>query len=73
MRFTEEYERLQDRDTYEWMKYKVAAEVGGPEERAAYQLYEKTKIEEVGEVKWRLWSQKLVDDPALARLRIEGN
>ena len=36
LRFTEEYEKLQDRDTYEWMKYKVAAEVGGSEERAAF-------------------------------------
>ena len=65
LRFTEEYERLQDHDTYEWMKYKVAAEVGGSEERAAFQLYEKTKIEEVGEVKYRLFSQKIVDDPVL--------
>ena len=27
--FTEQYEKLQDRETYEYMKYKVAAEVGG--------------------------------------------
>ena len=32
LRFTQEYERLQDPATYEWMKYKVAAEVGGPAE-----------------------------------------
>ena len=36
LRFTEEYEKLQDADTYEWMKYKVAAEVGGSEERAEF-------------------------------------
>ena len=65
LRFTEEYERLQDHDTYEWMKYKVAAEVGGAEERAAFQLYEKTKIEDIGELKYRLFSQKIVDDPIL--------
>lgn len=29
--FTEDYERMQDKDMYEWMKYKVAAEVGGEE------------------------------------------
>ena len=30
LRFTDDYEGLQDKTTYEWMKYKVAAEVGGP-------------------------------------------
>ena len=44
LKFTEEYEKLQDPITYEWMKYKVAAEVGGPEEQAAFELYEKVKI-----------------------------
>ena len=39
LRFTEEYEKIQDRDTYEFMKYKVAAEVGGPEEIEAFNLY----------------------------------
>lgn len=31
LKFTEEYESWKDPDTYEWMKYKVAAEVGGEE------------------------------------------
>ncbi len=53
------------------MKYKVAAEVGGQEEREAYALYEKTKIEEIGEFKYRLFAQKVVDDPIMARLRIK--
>ena len=44
LKFTEDYEKLQDKATYEFMKYKVAAEVGGPEELAAFQMYEKTKI-----------------------------
>ena len=44
--FTEDYEKLQDRETYEYMKYKVAAEVGGPEEQEAFRLYEKTHIQE---------------------------
>ena len=44
LRFTEEYERLQDPATYEWMKYKVAAEVGDHEEKAAFELYNKVKI-----------------------------
>ena len=45
LRFTDEYERLQDRETYEYMKYKVAAEVGDAEEVEAFKLYEKTMIE----------------------------
>jgi len=36
LKFTSDYERLQDKQTYEWMKYKVAAEVGGAEEKAAF-------------------------------------
>ena len=31
LKFTEDYEHWKDRDMYEWMKYKVAAEVGGEE------------------------------------------
>ena len=57
LRFTEQYERLQDPLTYEWMKYKVAAEVGGNEERAAFELFEKVKIKEKGEAKFRLFQE----------------
>jgi len=31
LKFTEDYEAWRDKDAYEWMKYKVAAEVGGEE------------------------------------------
>lgn len=31
LRFVEDAERWRDPETYEWMKYKVAAEVGGEE------------------------------------------
>lgn len=31
LKFTEEYEAWKDPDMLEWMKYKVAAEVGGDE------------------------------------------
>jgi len=65
LKFTEDYERLQDPATYEWMKYKVAAEVGGPQEKAAFQLYEKVKIQEKGEEKYRLFAQNAKDDPVL--------
>ena len=65
LRFTEEYEKLQDRETYEYMKYKVAAEVGGPEEAEAFELYERTRINEVGQEKYRLFAQRSVDDPLL--------
>ena len=37
LRFTDDYERIQDPATYEWMKYKVAAEVGGLEEKEAFE------------------------------------
>ena len=36
LRFTEDYEKLKDRDTYEYMKYKVAAEVGDVEDVEAF-------------------------------------
>ena len=36
LKFTDDYEKLQDPASYEWMKYKVAAEVGGPQEKAAW-------------------------------------
>ena len=29
LQFVENYESWKDKETYEWMKYKVAAEVGG--------------------------------------------
>ena len=36
LKFVEEYEGHQDKQTYEWIKYKVAAEIGGEEEREAF-------------------------------------
>ena len=63
LKFTEEYEKLQDPLTYEWMKYKVAAEVGGPEEQAAFQLFEKVKIQEKGEHKFRLIRENAEHNP----------
>ena len=65
LRFTEEYEKLQDQETYEFMKYKVAAEVGGPEEVEAFKLYERTRINQVGQERYRLFSQRVVDDPVM--------
>ena len=54
MKFVEGYEWHQDKETYEWMKYKVAAEIGGAEEQEAFKLYEKIKIDEMGELKFAL-------------------
>ena len=56
LKFTEEYEKLQDVETYEFMKYKVAAEVGGPEEVEAFKLFERSRINEIGQEKYRLFS-----------------
>ena len=50
----EGYEKLQDPQTYEWIKYKTAAEIGGEKEQEAFALYEKIKIDQLGEVKYRL-------------------
>ena len=65
LRFTEEYERLHDRETYEYMKYKVAAEVGGAEEVEAFKLYERTRIHEVGQEKYRLFASRATEDPLM--------
>ena len=67
LKFTDEYEKWKDREIYEWMKYKVAAEVGGEEERAAFELFEKTKLDEKGEMQFRLWRQRIEKDPAAQR------
>ena len=65
LRFTEDYERLQDRETYEYMKYKVAAEVGDTEEVEAFKLYEKTMIESRGEEQYRLFAKNVKHEPIL--------
>ena len=43
---------------YEWIKYKVAAEIGGSEEQEAFQLYEKNKIESMGELNYNLFKER---------------
>ena len=63
LKFTQEYESWKDRDTYEWMKYKVAAEVGGDHEREAFALFEKMKIDQKGETGYRLWREGIEKDP----------
>jgi hypothetical protein len=65
LKLTQEYEAWKDPETYEWMKYKVAAEVGGDAEREAFALYEKVVIDKKGgEIGYRLWRQNIVKDPA---------
>ena len=65
LKFVEEYEYTQDKATYEWIKYKVAAEIGGQEEREAFSLYEKVKLDELGEVKYRLMRERVYDSSEL--------
>ena len=65
LRFTEEYERLQDPELFEYMKYKVAAEVGGTAEREAYKLYERSRINDIGQERYRLFAIKASDDPIM--------
>ena len=50
LKFVEGYEQHQDKLMYEWIKYKVAAEIGGQEEQEAFALYEKIKVDEMGEL-----------------------
>ncbi len=65
LKFTQEYESWKDPEMYEWMKYKVAAEVGGDAEREAYALYEKVIVDRKGgELGFRLWRENVVKDPA---------
>jgi hypothetical protein len=45
------------------MKYKVAAEVGGEEERAAFEQFEKLKLDQKGESGYRLWRDRIERDP----------
>jgi len=63
LKFTQEYESWKDQDTYEWMKYKVAAEVGGEAEIEAFKLFEKIKIDQKGEAGYRLWRDQIESDP----------
>ena len=51
------------------MKYKVAAEVGGPEEREAFEQFEKDIIDRVGEDRFRLLSSNVTEDPVLKYLK----
>ena len=59
LRFVEGYEKLQDPEMYEWIKYKTAAEIGGAAEQEAFQLYEKNKVESMGEVNYALFKERL--------------
>jgi hypothetical protein len=63
-KFTKEYEQWKDKEMYDWMKYKVAAEIGGPEEKEAFALFEKIKMDSKGEAGYRLWRESIEKDPA---------
>ena len=47
------------------MKYKVAAEVGGADELESFKLYERTRIDDIGQERYRLFSQRITDDPVM--------
>lgn len=57
---------MQDKEAYEWLKYKVAAEVGGPEELESFKMYEKMQIEEKGEERFRLMGESAKTNPLLS-------
>jgi hypothetical protein len=68
LKFTQEWEAWKDKDTYEWMKYKVAAEVGGDSEREAFKLFEKLKVDQKGEAGFRLWRDQIENNPETKKL-----
>ena len=59
LKFVEGYEYYQDKEIYEWVKYKVAAEIGGEEEQEAFAMYEKIKHDELGDVRYRLLRERV--------------
>ena len=61
LKFVEKYEYQQDKETYEWIKYKVAADIGGEQEREAFAMYEKIKLDELGESRYRLLRERAHD------------
>eukprot|EP00347_Sterkiella_histriomuscorum_P002516 403367851 len=67
LKFTFDYEDWKDKDMLEWMKYKVAAEVGGDEEIAAFERFEKIKLDQKGENGYRLWREQIERDPQAQR------
>ena len=67
LKFTEDYQKAIDSDMYEWMKHKVAAEVGGEQEREAFKLYEKVHIDSKGEVGYKLWRENIEKDPEMRK------
>ena len=58
LKFVEEYEYLQDKETYEWIKYKVAADIGGEQEKEAFYMYDKIKKDELGDIRYNLLRDK---------------
>ena len=65
LKFVEEYEKDKDNEMYEWIKYKVAAEIGGAEEQEAFAMYEKIKVDELGAVRYRLFKDRAEDSIGL--------
>ena len=62
LQFVEEW-ALHEPEVYEWMKHKIAADVGGTREREAFHLYESQIMNEKGEVAFRLWRENIEKDP----------
>ena len=62
LQFSEEW-KLHEPEVFEWMKHKIAADVGGTEEREAFHLYELGLINDKGEVAFRLWRKTIYADP----------
>ena len=55
--------KFHDPDTYKWLKYKVAADIGGTPEKEAFALYERMEINKKGELAYRLFRENAEKDP----------
>lgn len=44
----------------------MAAEVGGTEELEAFTLYERSRIDDIGQERYRLFTQRAANDPIMS-------
>ena len=67
LQFVEDWEQ-HDPDTYEWLKYKIAADIGGTPEREAFALFERLQVNKKGEIGYRLFRERVEKDPNTSSL-----
>ena len=63
LELSEDHDKYHAPDVYEWMKYKVASDIGGVEEREAFEMFERMQINERGATNYKLWRENIENDP----------